>query len=59
MGEKKKVTSPEEALTELANMSGDPEADHSRADEILCELLESLGFAEVVEAWEKIEKWYA
>lgn len=40
-------------------MFGDAEADHSRADDLLCELLAELGYQEVVEAWRKVDKWYA
>ena len=39
--------------------SDDMERAHSEADNLLCELLMSLGFAEVVEAWEKIAKKYS
>lgn len=38
---------------------GDPEASHSVADAALCDLLVSLGYQDVVDAWEKVEKWYA
>lgn len=38
---------------------GDPEAAHPLADEVLCDLLESLGYGDVVAAWRKIDKWYA
>lgn len=37
----------------------DPEAAHSAADAILCEFLRSLGYLEVVAAWDSVEKWYA
>ena len=37
----------------------DPEKAHGDADDVLCELLTSLGYAKVVEEWHKIEKWYA
>jgi len=36
----------------------DPEAAHGNADEILCKLLESLGYKDVVELYHSIEKWY-
>lgn len=39
--------------------SDDYESDHSRADELLCELLTKLGATKTVEAWEKVGKWYA
>lgn len=47
-----------EQLRELNN-DGDVEANHSTADAILCELLDSLGYADVIAEWTKIRKWYA
>lgn len=38
---------------------GDCEIAHIEADALLCELLRQLGYGDVVEAWEKVEKWYA
>ena len=38
---------------------GDPEAEHVRADELLCELLKQLGYEKTVTAFEKVFKWYA
>ena len=51
----------EEAIIELkiAQACGDEEVSHGRADDILCELLESLGFVDVVDEWKKVKKWYA
>ena len=37
----------------------DQEGAHIDADVILCDLLTELGYGEVVEAWEKVPKWYA
>ncbi len=37
----------------------DGEQAHSQADAILCEVLKKLGLSELVEAWEKVPKWYA
>lgn len=37
----------------------DKEIAHLRADDLLCALLKELGYSEVVEAWERIPKWYA
>lgn len=39
--------------------SRDLEADHCRADDLLCELLKSLGYTKTVEAFEAVGKWYA
>lgn len=38
---------------------GDTENAHSRADEILCELLESLGYGKIVDLYYDVEKWYS
>lgn len=45
-------------LTELED-SADPEEDHIEADNILCELLRSVGFEKMADAFEKVEKWYS
>jgi hypothetical protein len=37
----------------------DTEGAHAAADAVLCELLTALGYEQVVEAWNKINKWYA
>ncbi len=37
----------------------DHEDAHSDADEILCELLISLGFKELIEIYNEIDKWYS
>jgi len=51
----------EEAIEKLKKLagSGDVEAAHGEADEVLCELLRALGYGDVVDAWEDVEKWYA
>lgn len=51
----------EEAVSTLRYMreNGDTEMAHMEADRILCELLSSLGYEDVVEEWSKIHKWYA
>jgi len=38
---------------------GDTEMDHHDADEVLCELLIHLGYKDIVDAWAKVDKWYA
>jgi len=38
---------------------GDTEIVHVKADKILCELLTELAYTEVVEEFNKLEKWYA
>ena len=37
----------------------DPEEAHYLADEILCELLCELGYDEIVDIFDNINKWYA
>jgi hypothetical protein len=38
--------------------TGWEEDDHLNADKILCDLLRRLGYEEVVDLWEQVEKWY-
>jgi len=51
----------EEAIKKLreAQLSHNYEVAHDVADNVLCELLKTLGYADVVEEWEKVGKWYA
>jgi hypothetical protein len=51
----------EQAIQKLkeCQASGDTEAAHCDADDVLCELLTSLGYADVVAEWQNIYKWYA
>ena len=52
----------EQAIKELKRLHGgdqDVECAHGEADDILCDLLRSLGYEDVVEEWIKVEKWYA
>jgi hypothetical protein len=37
----------------------DTELDHKEADKILCEVLIALGQQEIVDLFNKINKWYA
>lgn len=39
--------------------SGDIEAAHIIADEIICQLLTSLGYEDVIAEYNKIDMWYA
>ena len=39
--------------------NGDNECAHRNADYIMCELLERLGYKEVVEKYNEVSKWYA
>lgn len=50
-----------EALIELTELTQEPDIEHAhvRADEILLELLRTLGYADIIEAYNRIDKWYA
>lgn len=51
----------EEAIAKLRSLhtSYDPESDHAEADDVLCELLITLGYEDVVIEFENVDKWYA
>ncbi len=56
----------EEALSRLQEISDQTNRDepniagaHRDADGVLVDLLKSLGYEDVVEAWDAIDKWYA
>lgn len=50
-----------QAIDELqtAQSNGDTEIAHAYADDILCQLLTALGHADVVDEYQKVDKWYA
>jgi len=50
----------EQAITKLRECQriGDEEEAHGDADGVLCDLLTSLGYEEVVAEWLKVRKWY-
>lgn len=37
----------------------DPEAAHSKADDLLCTTLEGLGYVEAVDVFRRMVKWYS
>ena len=45
-------------LKELAE-SGDYEVAHAHADDLLCDVLRTMGHHSLVDAYEKVGKWYA
>ena len=47
-----------EEMLKIAD-NGDPESSHYEADDLMCELLGSLGYEEGVEIFENMGKWYA
>ena len=47
-------------LKELVNKEyPDEEEDHGEADMILCDMLNALGYKDLTDAWENVEKWYS
>jgi hypothetical protein len=46
----------EQALAELRELGGDPEADHHAADSILLALIDD---EEITKAYHAVRKWYA
>lgn len=56
----KKTKSSQWAIEQLklCQQGTDIEADHSNADQVLCQLLIELGCEAVVIEWRKVEKWY-
>lgn len=53
------VEKAKKALALLAIKETDIEATHREADQILCRLLNELGFRDVVDLWDKLPKWWA
>lgn len=51
----------DEAIHKLIELqgTGDYETAHYLADKILCELLTTMGYDDVVEEYRKVGKWYA
>ena len=47
-----------EAMQKVAR-GGDPEMDHSKADDLLCRALRDLGYGDGIKIYEKIHKWFA
>lgn len=45
-------------LNELSK-SGDYEVVHAHADDLLCDVLRTMGQHSLVDAYEKVGKWYA
>lgn len=49
-----------EKLDEIEELyEGDTEVLHSKADELLCDLLLDIGYPKVVEKFKSLPKWYA
>jgi hypothetical protein len=59
MRKTKKMLEQEFVARMDALTDGDIEETHISADDLLCELLEQLGFKSVVDSYNRIYKWYA
>ena len=48
-------------IKELIEWQGqtDTETAHGVADDVLCAFLRDLGHGDLVDEWEKVDKWYA
>lgn len=56
------MLTPEEFAEEMAKYNipgGDREADHGHADDLLCKVLQQLGYGDGVKIFENMDKWYA
>jgi len=53
-----KTTEFLDRMSEIAK-NGDQEAAHADADDLMCELLESLGYGDGVDVFRAMDKWYA
>lgn len=51
------------ALRILASKAEDntsePEYDHIKADQLICKMLEQMGYRDIVEMYNRIPKWYS
>ena len=59
--EKETNITKEDALNKLAECQKncDAEMAHCDADDVLCALLEDLGYGDVVSEYDKVHKWFA
>lgn len=55
------IMTPEEFKNEMQKLdeNGDTEVSHSNMDDLMCDLLESLGYKEGIKIFKASEKWYA
>ena len=60
---KPKLITPEEFKNRMGELcvvfKNDEEVCHEKMDDLMCELLRSLGYSEGVDIFEKAKKWYA
>lgn len=55
----KSINEYKELMNKCVENTGDPEAAHGYADDILCEILTSVGYQEIVDLYHEVGKWYA
>lgn len=56
----KNALKEKELIAKMQEMCyGNREDGHVSADYFLCAMLKHLGFEKLVDAWEKVPKWYA
>jgi hypothetical protein len=53
MGSLTDLTKRDEEFAARINNTGDPEGDHSAADEVLLEALRAAGYNKTADAWER------
>lgn len=58
---KKLKETVDQAIIDLRKLQccSDVEGAHGDADDILCRVLKAFGLQELVEEYDKVEKWYA
>jgi hypothetical protein len=57
----KKPITPDEFAARMAKIAreGGPEGAHCDADELMCRLLQVLGYGEGIAVFQSMQKWYA
>lgn len=48
-----------EAMSKLNECDGDPESNHVDADDLMCRVLDELGYGEGIKIFKAMRKWYA
>lgn len=61
MSKPTKAVKIQQAINQLKELQSgaDIESEHGQADDILCDLLDFLGYKAVVDEYNKVDKWYA
>jgi len=50
----------EDEMIRISKIPGyDPEGKHGRADDLMCKVLDSLGYGAGVKIFQDMEKWYS